>query len=322
MKNKFAKIPVGLSGVALGTATLGLAWKNQGINWVSYLTLGIALIYFFVLFIRDLRHPNIFKSELEHHVLGSYVPTLAMAIMVFAGVSAEQFPTFGKGLWLFAIGLHFICLAIFVYHRFKRFDWEEMVPSWFVPPIGIVVACVNSSQMGFDSLAQWIWYIAAPLYLIMLAFMIYRLTFYNFKHLETFGIMAAPASLCFAGYLVIAKEPIDLICHGFLLLSLLMTGVLYIAFFKLLQNKFNPGFAAFTFPLAIGTVALEKYSALLTTQGELQLANVIQWVARFELFIATIVISYVVIAFYRYCKHDVFEFPKRLGNLRFPQALQ
>jgi len=321
MRHKFEKIPVGLSGVALGTATLGLAWNNQGVNWVSYLTLSIALIYFFVLLFRDLRHPKIFKSELEHHVLGSYVPTLAMAMMVFAGVSVGHFPSFAKGLWLFAIALHLFCLGVFIYHRFKRFDWEEMVPSWFVPPIGIVVACVNSSQMGFDTLSQWIWYIAAPLYLVMLVFMIYRLTFYSFKHVETFGIMAAPASLCFAGYLVISKNPIDLICHGFLLLSILMTGVLYVAFFKLLRKKFNPGFAAFTFPLAIGTVALEKYSILLTSQDHLQLANVIQWLARVELFIATIIISYVVVSFYRYCKHEVFNFPKRSRNFSFTESL-
>lgn len=321
MRHKFEKIPVGLSGVALGTATLGLAWKNQGINWISYLTVTVALIYFFVLVWRDLKHPKIFKSELQHHVLGSYVPTLAMAMMVFAGMSLPIFPSFAKGLWIFAIGLHLWCLGVFLYHRFQRFDWEEMVPSWFVPPIGIVVACVNSKGMGFDTLAQWIWYIAAPLYLIMLVFMIYRLTFYNFKHPETFGIMAAPASLVFAGYLVISPEPNDLICHGFLLLSLLMTGVLYLAFFKLLKRDFNPGFAAFTFPLAIGAVALEKYSAALTLQNELQLAHVIQWVARIELVVATAIISYVVYGFYKYCKHEVFEFPKRLRKFSLTQSL-
>ncbi|WP_281612798.1 TDT family transporter [Flammeovirga sp. SubArs3] len=308
MKDKIRNLPVGLTGVALGTATLGAAWGNAHIGWVSYITLAIALFYFLSLILRNVLHFDVFKEELKHHVLGSYVPTMAMAMMVFAGILVKVDPILGKGLWLLAIGIHLICLATFVYHRMKNFSFEHMMPSWFVPPIGIVVACVNATYMGFPTLAAMIWWIATPLYFVMLAFMIYRLAFYKFDTVETFGIMAAPASLCFAGYLTITQNPNEFICHVLLTLSILMTSVLYIAFFHLLKRKFNPGFAAFTFPLAIGTVALQKYAKVLFTAGETTMAHAIELISYLELGVATCVIGYVVVKFYSYCKDDVLEF--------------
>ncbi|WP_170178613.1 TDT family transporter [Flammeovirga pectinis] len=305
MKTQIRNFPVGLTGIALGTATLGAAWGNEQIAWVQYITLTIALVYFFLVVLRNVLHPDVFKDELKHHILGSYVPTMAMSMMVFAGVLVKFNTALGQGLWLLAIGIHLFCLVVFIYHRIRNFEMEHIVPSWFVPPIGIVVACVNASQMGFPNLSLTIWWIATPLYLVMLAFMIYRLAFYQFSTVETFGIMAAPASLCFAGYLTITPHPNEFICHMLLTLSILMTSILYIAFIHLLRNKFNPGFAAFTFPLAIGTVALQKYSKVLEVAGEYTFSNVVHFISLIELGVATLVIGYVVIRIFHYCKTEV-----------------
>lgn len=319
MKENIKNFPVGLTGVALGTATLGAAWGNLNVNWVSIITLSIALIYFFAIILRNIFHYNVFKDELKHHVLGSYVPTMAMAMMVFSGVLVKENEFLGRALWLFAIGVHLVCLFIFAYHRLRNFKMEHIVPSWFVPPIGIVVACVNASNMGFPTLATTIWWIATPAYFVMLAFMIYRLAFYTYTQVETFGIMAAPASLCFAGYLTIEPNPNTFICHILLTLAILMTAVLYIAFFHLLNKKFNPGFAAFTFPLAIGTVALQKYSLLLEHQGEMMASKVILWISYLEIGIATAVITFVVYKFFNYCKSEVLGFDTHdtLAHLQF-----
>ena len=58
----------------------------------------------------------------------------------------QFYPQAGDELWLLAVGLHIIFLVSFVYHRAKAFELHHMVPSWFVPPVGIIVACVSRTQ--------------------------------------------------------------------------------------------------------------------------------------------------------------------------------
>ncbi|WP_218586917.1 hypothetical protein [Iodobacter fluviatilis] len=88
-------------------------------------------------------------------------------------------------------------------------------------------------------------------------------------------------------------------------------SIIYLAFFKLLILPFSPGYAAFTFPLVIGATALFKVSHLLG-QWEFAAAyvNQIQWLAQFELGIATVVVGYVALryAIFFMAKDDVVTF--------------
>ena len=47
-------------------------------------------------------------------------------------------------------------------------------------------------------------------------------------------------------------------------IAVLMTIAIYFAFWNLLRLKFSPGYAAFTFPMAIGATALYKLSDLVS----------------------------------------------------------
>ena len=73
-----------------------------------------------------------------------------------------------------------------------------------------------------------------------------------------------------------------------------MTIAIYFAFWNLLRLQFSPGYAAFTFPMAIGATALYKSSALVAgiTGGE-EYAVQLHVLATVELVIATLVIFYV-----------------------------
>ena len=77
-----------------------------------------------------------------------------------------------------------------------------------------------------------------------------------------------------------------------------MTVVIYLSLFKLLRLPFSPGYAAFTFPLAIGATALYKMSDLVNRfpGGEFY-AKELRTLANIELFIATCVITYVAVLF-------------------------
>ena len=77
-----------------------------------------------------------------------------------------------------------------------------------------------------------------------------------------------------------------------------MTIAIYFAFWNLLRLKFSPGYAAFTFPMAIGATALYKLSNLVSHYaGAQQYAYELRLFAHFELAIAAVVICYVFVLY-------------------------
>lgn len=122
--------------------------------------------------------------------------------------------------------------------------------------------------MNFPNLTHIIFYIGFILYLIMLPIMMYRIIFIepiDDGRLPTFAIMAAPPSLCLAGYLTVFSNPSEIIVYILLPLAIFMTLLVYVSFFRILRISFNPSYASFTFPLAIGATAVLKYSNYLYT---------------------------------------------------------
>ncbi len=182
-----------------------------------------------------------------------------------------------------------------------------MVPSWFVPPVGIIVADVSfSGHPALAPIAYACLVFGMLAYAVMLPMMIYR---FIFTHeipdaaKPTLAIMAAPASLSLAGYLTVVSEPSPVIVALLFGIAVLMTAIIYLAFTRLLRLPFSPGYAAFTFPMVIGATALFKMAHWMENIGvaEHYVAQV-HWLASLELIVATVVVSYVAIrylAFYQ-----------------------
>ncbi|SJZ92857.1 Tellurite resistance protein TehA [Cetobacterium ceti] len=260
---KFKDMPVALTGLALGIGGVSGALGMFLGNIPLYIGVTIATILISIIIIKNFFHFKQFLEELKHPTLGSFIPTLDMALMVIAGFVVKYFHGLGESIWLFAIVLHVIFCALFFYYRFKNFKIHHMIPSWFVPPIGIVVACVSGKAMGHAILGQWLFYFGFISYGVLLPIMMYRVMFVDQiddNRLPTFAIMAAPPSLCLAGYLTIFPNPSTWIINILLALSLFMTSWVYISFIRICRIPFNPSYASFTFPLAIGATAILKYS--------------------------------------------------------------
>ena len=82
-----------------------------------------------------------------------------------------------------------------------------------------------------------------------------------------------------------------LICAVLLGIALLMTMVIYCAFFRLMRLPFSPGYAAFTFPMAIGATALYKMANLVGSYPQ-----AVEYARQLHM-IATLVIGYVSVRF-------------------------
>lgn len=304
---KIANLPSPMAGLALGIASLGWAWENMtpAINgYTQLLGACIASVMLIALLLKFMIHPKVLWSELTHPVIGSVIPTFAMALMVISKEIGGFWSELGLTLWLIAIGIHIVFLAAFVFYRAIDFNLNHMVPSWFVPPIGIIVAAVCFPGEGYDWLANGIVIFGMLCYLVMLPMMLFRLIFCEpVPHAAkpTIAILAAPASLSLAGYLTISQHPSIVLVGLLLAVAVLMTSIIYLAFFNLLKLPFSPGYAAFTFPMVIGATALFKSAHWVNQYA--QMGDFSLWLHRlaiFELLIATLVVGYVAL---RYVMH-------------------
>ena len=305
-QSKLARIPTPVAGLALAIASLGWCLENavplaQYAKWTSA---WIAALMLLSLALKFIRHPRLLRDDLAHPVVGSVVPTAAMGWMVISHSLGQWNALLGQGLWLLAIAMHMTFLACFIYHRAKEFALHHMVPSWFVPPVGLIVADVAFPGGAMRPLAEAIFYFGLLAYAVMLPAMLYRLIFcQEVPDLAkpTIAILAAPASLSLAGYLTVAEAPSMLLVGLLAGIAVLMTLLIYVAFLHLLRLPFNPGYAAFTFPMMIGATALFKLAHQIQIWG--MEANDIAWIthlAQLELWVATGVVGYVSL---RYLMH-------------------
>ncbi|GHA16180.1 TDT family transporter [Oceanisphaera arctica] len=299
-RNRFAAAPTPMAGLALGIASLGWCWENTGLFSGGAQALGAAIAAALLLILvgKFVLHPRLLADDLAHPVVGSVVPTFAMATMV---VSKAVGGNLGTGLWLFAVALHLVFLVTFVWHRLKDFRLHHMVPSWFVPPVGIIVAAVASPGGALTPLALGLLWFGMICYAFMLPIMLYRLIFcaeVPDAAKPTIAIMAAPASLSLAGYLTVTSNPSPLLVAVLLGIAVLMTALIYLALTRLLRLPFSPGYAAFTFPLVISATALFKVTALAEHWGlDGPTQEQLRMLAGGELIVATLVVAYVALRF-------------------------
>ncbi|WP_312885041.1 SLAC1 family transporter [Candidatus Sodalis endolongispinus] len=117
----------------------------------------------------------------------------------------------------------------------------------------------------------------------------------------TIAIMAAPASLCLAGYLSVTPQPSLLLCATLLGVALSMTLMIYLPLLRLMRLPFTPGFAAFTFPMLIGAIALYKLAhALAVYPAAQEYVSQLVYLSDIEVAVATAVVGYVVLRFALY----------------------
>lgn len=301
VKNIFKSLPVALTGLALGVS--GVSGALAMVYNPKILIIGnvISLFLLIPIVFKNLLHFNVFYNELKHPTLGSFIPTLDMALMNTSVVLYKLSPVLGKGLWLLCIIMHIVFATLFMYHRFKEWDIHHMVPSWFVPPIGIVVACVTSPLMGMPELSHILFYVGFIFYVIMLPMMLYRIMFLepiDENRLPIFAVMAAPPNLCLAGYLIAFQNPDPALVRLLFPLGIFMTVLIYISMYKIFKIAFTPVYASFTFPLAIGSTAILKYSSYIgkidVSRGEFwymigQIATTVAGILIFGIFVKTVI---------------------------------
>ncbi|WP_035385177.1 TDT family transporter [Ferrimonas futtsuensis] len=297
-------LPTPMAGLALGIASLGLCLEQRldaGL-WIQVTLATIAAVLLLMLTVKFVMHPALLRREVACPLVGSVMPTYTMGAMILSKTLGLYLPTAATLLWSGAVTMHLILMTLFLYHRLKEPKLSTMLPSWFVPPVGIIVAALSYPSDTLYPVAKAMMWLGLGNYALLLPVMIYRLIYRRWddpKGYPTFAIMAAPASLALTGYLAVIRQPDTVVIHTLLPLALLMTTLVYLAMFRLLRLPFSPGYAAFTFPLVISATAL--YQVLdKAASGTSELTALLRPLADLELVLASLMVGYVAL---RYALH-------------------
>lgn len=293
MRDKLGKIPAPFAGLGLGFAGLGsvtgLFMPTAGLLFSS-----LACIVLFLFSLKIIFNFKAFSNDLKHPVFSSIIPTFTMGLMIVSNFISKGNFVVGKYIWLSAIVLHFIFFINFLAVIIKGKSFQNIVPSYFIPPVGIVVACISGKMFNLPTLCATIFYFGFFSYMITLILVLTRLYKGELPKPKqpTLAIMAAPASLCLAGLLTISKTPNLIILYILAPLSVIMTLFVYFRMFKLLKIPFNPGYSAYTFPLVISAVGTLKLAGFLGKSANSWSPYVKQF-GLIELYIAVAIVVYV-----------------------------
>ncbi|WP_297636989.1 TDT family transporter [uncultured Clostridium sp.] len=303
MKNLFRKLenyPIGMCGIALGVITLSNCFTSLGYPYFTTAAITFGIIALYIMVLKVIIYPRKVVEELKSPVLGSFYPTFDMALFLIAAYLYKGDPLMGKILWFSAIVIHVALFLIFFGFRARKFKMEDMLPSWFIQLVGMVVGTVSGMEMGYKNIALALLIVGTVLYVIVWPFMLYRL-FKKDKINENISpaiaVLSAPASLCISGYLAYTNTPNEIILGILFITSIFNLVYVYIKIPRSLKNGFLPIQASFTFPLAISLLAMLKMASYVDFIGYTTVGVIFRGLAIFELVITTALILYVLVNF-------------------------
>lgn len=295
--------PIPLAGLALAIASLGNALEGAlPLHGYARTTLAtIALCCLLLLTLSALLAPLRIHHTLMHPVAGGIVPTFCMGWMVVSRSLHDAAPVLTTIIWGVAVILHLAALVRFAYCRWTTRHWQHMAPSWFIPPVGIIVASLTCPSPSYHVLCLWLLGLGMINLALLMPLMLYRLIMHpplDSSAQPTLAILAAPVSLALAGYLTSVMAPalwLSWLLGG---IAVLMTALVYLLLLSLLKRPFSPGFAAFTFPTVISAIALQKLAHLPELAHEYPtLPIAITLISLIELTVASALVLYVSIGF-------------------------
>ncbi len=261
------RIPIPMSALALGIACLGnllLPYSPAVRATCGVLASAIVLL----LVARVVLDFVGVRSELENPAVFAVVPTFFMALMLLATYLKPYAAAPAKGLWIAALALQLVVVALFAVRFIGTFKLAQVLPGWFLIFVGFVVASVTSPAFGAVPVGRILLYAGLLGYVGVLSAVVYRLIKIGAlpaPALPTVAIFAAPPSLCLVGYLAVTQVKQAGVVYA--LLAVAAASVLYVlvSLPRILKTAFSPVYAALTFPFVITAIAFKQSSAFLAT---------------------------------------------------------
>mgnify|MGYP003257819200 FL=1 len=292
MKNVIKKVPIPLSGVMLGLASLGNLLQSYP-NEIRYCCGILACFLLILLILKLILFPGMFKEDLKNPIIASVAATFPMALMILSTYVKPFIGNTAFVIWIFSILLHMVLIVYFTATYMLKLQMPKVFASYYIVYVGIAVAAITAPAYGKLSIGAATFWFGLISLIVLLILVTYRyLTVRKVPEpaKPLFCIYAAPASLCIAGY----TQSVETKSYGLLIGLMIVAAILYVfAIIKAvtyLSLPFYPSYASFTFPFVISAIAMKQASACLMNMGKP--LSFLSYVVMIETVIAVIFVAY------------------------------
>ncbi|KLN66458.1 MULTISPECIES: TDT family transporter [Vibrio] len=264
---QFQSVPPSQASLALGVIGLGHAWAlyipEVGEIIRPYFA-GLGAILLFPVLVKYLSSYSAFMNDIRHPLSGSLMAPMSMALLILCDYLAVISPIIAYPLWFAALLLHLTMMTLFFSFQLLNFKMSNIVPSWFLYPVGVISSSLAGTQFGHTVFSETLVTICITIYFFMLPLVLYRLVFEGMlpkRAKPTLAIMAAPINLTLATYLVNFPQPDPILTGALAGIAITMTLLIYLCYIRLMRLKFQPSIAAVTFPSVISAIAMHRLTS-------------------------------------------------------------
>jgi len=296
-------VPPSQAALALGMIGLGHAWflyfPQIGEVIRPYLAMAGAILLLPVL-AKYITSYKTFIADISNPLSGSLMAPMSMALLILCDYLAVISPIIAYPIWALSMLLHFTMMLLFFRFQLLNFKMSNIVPSWFLYPVGMISSSLAGTQFGHTVFSATLVQICVAIYFFMLPLVLYRLVFEGMlprRARPTLAIMAAPINLALSSYLVNFPTPDPILTGALAGIAITMTLMIYLCYIRLLRLKFQPSISAVTFPSVISAIAMHRLTTFFATEHP-------QWhwlhnFGVFELTIATVLVIWVSVGYVR-----------------------
>ncbi|QQY79754.1 exfoliative toxin A/B [Keratinibaculum paraultunense] len=297
MEEIIKKLPIPVVALMLALAVTGNLVVSYGDIYRNFFGI-FATIFLILTLIKIIKYPKKIVEDLSNPVIASVFPALSMGIMVISTYIKPFASSFAFAVWIIGLILHVVLIFYFTKKYVVKFDIKKVFPSWYIVYVGIVTGSVTAPVFEMTNVGKILFWFGFISYLILLPIILYRVL--KIKEipesaLPTIVILAAPASLCLAGYMNSFGEKNMIIVWLLLILSQFTLFCILTQFPKLLKLPFYPSYSAFTFPIVISALSLKLTNAFLINVGKEIL--ILKYVLKFEELLAIVIVFFVLIKY-------------------------
>lgn len=300
--DKLENYPIGISGTCLSFITLSNSWQLKNINFLKPVAITIAVCMLALMLIKFIRFPKVIISDLKNPVAGTFYPTIGMVVWLVSAFFYPYNPGLCSALWIGAAIYHYAIVIIYTIMRIKERKFSNIMPTCFIVYTGMITGSIASKGMGgsIPQIAHFMLMFGFVFYTILLPLVLYivfKSENLDAPKLPTVGIICSPAPLGVVGILTIEPNPNKYMLAWLIITGLILLVIVYGYIIKLFQEGFKPAYAAFTFPLAIATLAAYKLAIYFESLHLVFLQTVFRILGDIEIFIATYVVFFVLLNF-------------------------
>lgn len=294
MTSILKRIPYPLAGAMLAFAVVGNLVGNLYGNGPKLFFGIISAIILVLLLAKLLILPGTLKVAVSKLPIASVMPTLPMGMMVLATYLKPIHGTAAFMLWFLGLLMNVLFIIYFVVKHLVPFDLKKVFASYFVTFVGIVAASVTCGAFGMRTVGLVALYFGLAAYVVLLPTVIVR---YNKlgeipEPLQPLiVIFAAPANLLVVGIVSMGLTELSLLTLVLWLLGMIFTVFGWYQMYKFRGLSFYPSYSAYTFPLAIGTVASFNVAKALSSYVVVPIAA--KYLGYVQLGVTIIVLFYV-----------------------------